>query len=219
MFKLLSAIVLEVVIFSFYLISLVLSYLISLDNNAKQNKKSTIILHGGWFSSGLFYILMKRRLENLGYAVYIPDYGYHFGKIEEIAEKLDKYIKQNKIKKFVFIGHSLGGLIGLYYCKNYKNNIVKLISIGTPFYGTWLARIPSIFSESAKQMIPGSLFFKKLHKGRITKDIYTIGSKHDQYIPIKSSQLKRAKHITIEGVGHLSLLFSNKVFQEIKKVL
>lgn len=219
MFKLLSAIVLEVVIYSFYLVSLVLSYLISLDKNIKQNKKKTILLHGGWFSRGLFYILMKKRLENLGYKVYVPDYGYHFGRIEEIAGSLDKYIKGNKIKKFVFIGHSLGGLVGLYYYKNYKNNIIKFISIGTPFYGTWLARVSSVFSESAKQMIPGSLFLKKLHKGRIAKNIYTLGSKHDQYVSVKSSQLRKDNHITIEGVGHLSLLFSNKVFQEIKKVL
>lgn len=217
MLKLLFAISMEILIYPVYLASLILSPLFKLDKTTKNKK--VIILHGGWFSRGLVYTLMKKRLENLGYKVYVPDYGYHFGKIEEIAENLDEYIKENKIKKFVFIGHSLGGLVGLYYYRNYKNNITKFISLGTPFYGTWLARIPSVFSESAKQMIPGSLFLKKLHKGRITKNIYTLGSKHDLYVSVKSSQLRETNHITIEGTGHLSLVFSNKVFKEIKKAL
>lgn len=219
MLNLFFAIVLELVIYPLYLSSLVLNPLMMLNKNINQGKKPVIILHGGWFSRGSFFILLKKRLEYLGYAVYIPDYGYHLGKIKNTAEKLDAYIKKNKIGKFIFIGHSLGGLIGLYYYKNYKNKITKFISLGTPFYGTWIARMPSFFSESASQMIPGSLFLKKLHKGRINKNVYTLGSKHDQYVSVKSSQLKGAKHITIEGVGHASLLFSNKVFGEIKKVL
>lgn len=218
MLKLLSAIVLEILIYPLYLVSLLLSPLIKL--NVKKNKKSTILLHGGWFSRGLLYILLKKRLEKLGYAVYIPDYGYHLCKIEKTAEKFDNYIKENKIGKFIFIGHSMGGLIGLYYYKNYKNKITKFISIGTPFYGTWIAKIPSFFSESAKQMISGSLFLENLHKKlRINKNFYSIGSKHDQYVPIKSSKLKKAKNIEVNFIGHSSMLFSKKVFKEINHIV
>jgi len=219
MLNLFFAIVLEIMIYLLYLVSLVLNPLMRLDKNINKGKKPAIILHSGWLSRGLFFILLKKKLEHLGYAVYIPDYGYNLGKIEKSAEELDAYIKKNKIGKFIFIGHSLGGLIGLYYYKNYKNKITKFISLGTPFYGTWIAKIPSFFSESAKQMTHKSLFLKKLHKGRINKNVYTIGSKHDQYVPVKSSQLRGAKHIIVVGVGHASLVFSNKVFREIKKVL
>lgn len=219
MLKLLSTIVLEILIYPFYLASLVLGPLI-LDKKIKKSKKPVIVLHGGWFSRGSLFILLKRRLEELGYVVYIPDYSYHLCKIERTAEKFNDYIKKNKIEKFIFIGHSLGGLIGLYYYKHYKNKITKFISLGTPYYGTWVARIPSFFSESAKQMITGSLFLNGLHNDiKINKSFYTIGSRHDQYVPIKSSKLKKAKNLEVNFVGHSSMLFSKKVFKEIKKAL
>ena len=218
MLKLLYGIALEILIYPFYLVSLVLNPLIL--NNQTKKKKNVIVLHGGWFSRGSLFIILKKRLENLGYTVYVPDYGYHLCKIEKTAEKFDAYIKKNKIGKFIFIGHSLGGLVGLYYYKNYKNKITKFITIGTPFYGTWIARVPSFFSESAKQMKPESLFLKELYKNiRINKNFYAIGSKTDQYVPIKSSKLKKAKNIEVNFVGHSSMLFSKEVFREIKKAL
>ena len=220
MLNLLFAITMEILIYPFYFVSLVLSPLFKLDNSNNQEKKKVIILHGGWFSRGSLFILLKKRLENLDYTVYIPDYGYHLCKIEETAEKFEDYIKKNKIGKFIFIGHSLGGLIGLYYHKNHKNKITKFISLGTPFYGAKIAKIPSFFSESAKQMIPDSLFLKGLHKNiKVNKNFYSIGSKHDQFIPIKSSKLKKAKNIEVNFVGHSSMLFSKEVFREIKHIV
>jgi len=39
---------------------------------------------------------------------------------------------------FLIVAHSMGGLVGLDYSLRNKKKFVKLISISTPFYGTYL---------------------------------------------------------------------------------
>ncbi len=200
-------------------ISFILNPFFKVKKVKRGNKDTPIVLLHGWMARSLSLIVLKKRLEKLGYSVYIPDFGYNLGRVEDLAGKLDRYIKSNGIRDFILIGHSMGGLLGLYYYQNYKHRIVKLISLGCPFHGTNVARL-AFFSESAKQMMPGSDFIKKLHKKNVRKDrFYVIESKHDHITSIRSGHLKNAHNIKLKYIGHMSLVFSKEVFEEVKKIL
>src|SRR3989344_116893 len=190
--------VMEVTLHILHYICIILIPFIKL-NKVKKGDEGNIVLIHGWMAGSISLFILKI-------------------KIEKLAGKLDKYVKTNKLKNFTLIGHSMGGLIGLYYYQNYKNNISKLISLGCPFHGTDIARI-AFFSESAKQIIPGSKFIRDINKTKKYDRVYVIESDHDHITSAKSGHLGRAHNIKLKWVGHMSMIVSNGVFREIKKIL
>ena len=209
--------VMEVTLHILHYICIILIPFIKL-NKVKKGDEGNIVLLHGWMAGSISLFILKMKLEKLGYTVYTPDFSYSSEKIEKLAGKLDRYVKTNKLKNFTLIGHSMGGLIGLYYYQNYKNNISKLISLGCPFHGTDIARI-AFFSESAKQIIPGSKFIRDINKTKKYNKVYVIESVHDYITSAKSGHLGGAHNIKLKWVGHMSMIVSNEVFGEIKKIL
>ena len=51
------------------------------------------------------------------------------------------------------------------------------------------------------------------------KQFYSIATPYDGSVQIKSTKLAGARHITVNVHGHMSLLFSKQVFDEITKIL
>ena len=200
----------------FYLLSNVIGYFWKQDNIKLNGKKNIVILHG-WLAMNPALFLIKKRLEEDGYSVFLPDFGHHLIRIEKIAEKLDRYIKKHGIKDFMLIGHSLGGLIGLYYYYNFDNKIKKFISLGTPYKGVPL---PPLFSHSRFQMRPGSSFLKELdkHKKKL-RDFYSLFSKNDAIVDADSSVSKNMKNIHVDCDGHIDLLFSEKVYDKVLGII
>jgi len=187
--------------------------------NYNAKKKIPIVALPGWLSYNAQLFLLKKRLEKLGYRVYLPKLGLQLGKIENLSEKLSEYLQKHNIDQFIFIGHSLGGIIGMHYYCNNKATITKFIALGTPFYGTNFAR-HMFLSPSIAQIKPNSEFLKTLHKRKITMNqVYSIATLQDGSVPIKSTKLARAHHITVNVHGHNTLIYSKTVFDEIAKIL
>lgn len=93
--------------------------------------------------------------------------------IEASAEKLKKFIDKLKLKKdekIDIVAFSMGGLVASFYCKfidNKKTN--KLITIFTPFKGTFWAEKLFQDREGIKEMQPKSDFLKMLNKKKFTR--------------------------------------------------
>ncbi|RJS73446.1 PKD domain-containing protein, partial [Methanophagales archaeon] len=145
---------------------------------------------------------MKQSLESSGFDVHVSRYAEPYRAfdpptnedIKKYAEKLGKEIEEIKQKKEVnkvdIVAHSMGGLVSRYYIQSplYKNDVRKLIMLGTPNKGTELLYsryvvtavvlyyelhgmpIPSGFDDAAvyallgepgEQMMPGSDFLYK----------------------------------------------------------
>lgn len=94
-------------------------------------------------------------------------------KIEISANKLKKFIDKIPVKKnekISIVAFSVGGLVASYYSKFIDNNkIDKLITIFTPFKGTFWANKFFFNRDAIKQMCPNSNFLKKLNKKKFTK--------------------------------------------------
>lgn len=145
-------------------------------------------------------------------------------KIEKI---FNRFSTQHGFKKIDIIGHSMGGLIGLYYIKRLGGHrtVRKLITLGAPFKGTWsslLGLFPlGLISKGIWQMVPGSALLRSLqsHPDELHgAEVYSLAAKYDTICPPKTCHLKGA-HNAVIPVGHASLLVDERVFQEIMEFL
>lgn len=145
-------------------------------------------------------------------------------KIEKIIER---HAQKYGIQQVDIVGHSMGGLIGLYYVKRLggHSRVRNLVTLGTPFNGTWacaLAMLPlGLISKSLWQMLPQSDFLKELRAH--SKDLHqtkvvSISAKYDTICPPRSCLLRFAKNQTI-AVGHGGLLMDQRVFEAVSSYL
>lgn len=182
----------------------------------KKGVKGTVVMLYGWLAGPSSLYILKRRLEQAGYSVHVPNLGWQSRKIEDSAKKLNDYVKQNNLKDFTLIGYSLGALIGYYFCDKIVKT-KKLITLGAPFGGVPLAR-PMVFSNSAIQITPNSDFLKELSKNAKFPMISIIADS-DEFVPRSSSSLSRVNLHSTGTVGHFSLIFSRKACDLIIKFI
>ncbi len=179
---------------------------------------------------------LEKFLRKLGHDVISIDFGiFNVGDIREsahhLATKIERFLKRHNRDyphhKVDIIGHSMGGLIALYYIKRLggHNRVERLVTLGAPFQGTrsaYLGMVPfGIFSPGLWQMRPGSSLVKSLQsngeEGGKT-EVVSIAAKYDTICPPSSCQLAGARNETLP-VGHASLLMDLRVFNLIAEIL
>jgi pimeloyl-ACP methyl ester carboxylesterase len=185
-----------------------------------------LLLHGYLGTRGSMYIL-ERRLNDDGICVF----SFNLGSLNVrdirtsaflIHRKIESILAQTPVKKIDIIGHSMGGLIGLYYVKKLGGHerVRKLIMMGTPVKGTWTAllgiAVAGLMSASAWQLLPGSRFLRELRSGPLPRDVdyFTIAAQRDWVCPPASTPLDGA-HSLMVPLGHSSLVMSEEVYRHI----
>lgn len=190
-----------------------------------------ILLIQGWLGTRGVFNFLEGKLKRDGF----PVFSFFLGRLniqdivksaEIVSEKLKKICEENKIEKVSILGHSMGGLIGLYalkYCGIAKY-VDRFIAVGTPFYGTPISYLGIVtigsLVKSCWQMLPNSRFIKKLHAKPIPPNVnvYSIMSKHDFLAPEKYCVLEGARNLLI-SYGHTALIVSDEVYEVIKSLL
>jgi triacylglycerol lipase len=141
-------------------------------------------------------------------------------KVEAILEQAPH------IKRIDVVGHSMGGLIGLYYIKKLGGHekVRKLVMIGTPHRGTWVAlggvMMMGALSESSWQLLPYSSFLVELQKGPLPPEVeyYSIAAERDWICPLSSTYLQGAHLITVP-FGHAGLVMSDETYEKVVDVI
>lgn len=192
----------------------------------REGKLPIFLVHGylerpslwGWFRRALLqYEVGSIHL----IALHLP-----YGSLEELALQLKRNIARLEGKKpCILIGHSMGGLVCSYYaeCLEEGKQVEKVITIGSPFSGTLMARFGR--GNSAKQMLPSSPFLCHLQdKLQIsTRSYLYIASSQDNLIIPFSSALgvdnPHHQNLCFPHLGHISLLFSSDIVREIAQFL
>lgn len=158
-------------------------------------KLPILILHG-WMVHASRYHKIQEIFENNGYRVYIPDMP-GFGKVDLVKDPMTvddyvdwvaAYLKRNKIKRVMVIGHSFGGRVGAKLAVKYPELIDKLILTGTPLIKQPLSLKKRILSTIAKT---GKQAMEKLPKGLENfsrKVLYRLLGEHDYY---KAGSMKK----------------------------
>ncbi len=193
--------------------------------------REPVLLIQGWFGTRGVFSILENRLKREGF----PVFSFHLGAFnikdiaksaELIATKLEKICLENKIDRVNIIGHSMGGLIGLFALKNYDISLKvnKFIAIGTPFHGTPASylgiAVSGFVAKSVWQMTPNSPFIKSLHNDPMPEDvdIYSIISRHDILAPEKYSVLRGAKNLVVTS-GHAALIINEEVYRVVSSIL
>ena len=139
-----------------------------------------------------------------------------------IHRKIESILAQTSVKRIDIVGHSMGGLIGLYFVKKLGGHekVRKLVLMGTPVRGTWAAiagiATLGLWSTSSWQLLPNSDFLKELDSGPLPPKVhyYTIAAVRDWFIPLESVRLEGATALTVP-LGHSSLVVSDEVHQRV----
>lgn len=125
-------------------------------------------------------------------------------------------------RAITIVAHSMGGLIARAALRAARPGLIgRIITIGAPHHGTALAC--RFRWSGARQMHPGSQWLEELNagqEGRLGVPVTTIYSLDDNYIvPACSARLRGARAVEVQGVGHLGLLASKRVLEEVMSEL
>ncbi len=138
---------------------------------------------------------------------------------ERVADKMDEIADKTGEKEVYFVCHSMGGLASRYYSNSPRGTgrVKKFITIGTPHNGTRIAVLGS--GKNAREMVPGSEFLNELNKKPMSPT-YAIWSTLDNLIaPPENAFMDNMENDSIPFKGHISLLYSNKVYNHISSHL
>jgi triacylglycerol lipase len=199
-------------------------------DNLPSDNVPLLLIHGFLGTRGSMYLL-ERRLVDDGFIVV----SFNIGAINVrdirrsafmIHRKIDRILAETPAKKIDILGHSMGGLIGLYYVKKLGGaaRVRRLIMMGTPVHGTWAALLGiatlGLWSTSSWQLLPRSRFLDELHQGQIPEEVevHTIAAARDWMVPLATTRLTGANAMTVP-LGHSSLVVSEEVYQRLISVL
>jgi pimeloyl-ACP methyl ester carboxylesterase len=189
-----------------------------------------LLIHGFLGTRGSMWPLEERLIQD-GVVVFSFNLGtFNVRDIRRSAflihRKIESILSQVGVSHIDIIGHSMGGLIGLYYVKKLGGHekVRKLIMMGTPMRGTWVALAGvatlGLLSSSSWQLLPGSKFLRELDGGPLPPGVqyYTIAADRDWVCPPSSTPLGGATNMTVP-LGHSSLVVSDQVFAHVRAAL
>lgn len=142
-----------------------------------------------------------------------------------IARKVESVVAQTGVERIDVVGHSMGGLVGLYYLKRLggRHRVRRLILLGTPAQGTWSALLglfTAPLGAASLQLLPGSPFLRELAEGPIPPgaEVISVGAERDWLAPLPSTMLSGVRHLALP-TGHSGLLVEAAVTDVIDQLL
>ena len=184
-------------------------------------RTTPVLLIPGYFCNRGCWVVFARLLRGLGASnIYTIDPKPMTGDIRElakqVAEKVDAILSTTQAEQVSMVGHSMGGLIARYYIDRLSGagKVNVCVTIGSPHHGTLLSRLAP--GTNAKQMRSGSEFLTDLnrleHINKGTRFISIWSTFDNMCVPPTSSILGgNAENISLDYMGHLTMLYSPKV--------
>src|SRR5258706_6012389 len=194
-----------------------------------RDSAPVLLIHGFLGTRGSMYML-ERRLVDDGFVVV----SFNIGTLNVrdirrsaflIHRKIERILAQRPSQRIDIIGHSMGGLIGLYYIKKLGGHarVRKLVMMGTPVRGTWSALAGvltlGLWSTSSWQLLPRSRFLDELAQGPLPPEteVFTLAAARDWVVPLKTTRLRGTTAVTVP-LGHSSLVVHEGVYQRLVNI-
>jgi triacylglycerol lipase len=188
-----------------------------------------LLLHGYMATRGSLHLL-ERRLTERGYLVFTYRIGpLNLGGIRQaagvIARKVEALVGQTPVRSVNIVGHSMGGLVGLYYVKSLggRDRVGKLLLLGSPVGGTWsalLGLVTAPLGRASMELLPGSPVLRDLRTTPMPRgvEVITISGERDFFAPDSATRLQGARHLTLPTT-HTGLLVDPSVAEVIDGLL
>ncbi len=188
-----------------------------------------LLIHGFLGTRGSMYML-ERRLVDDGFVVVSFNIGtFNVRDIRRSAflihRKIERILAQTPSQKIDVIGHSMGGLIGLYYVKKLGGHarVRKLIMYWQTRSGaSWSALDRGAARACGRprpgnQLLPRSRFLDELAARAAAAQgskSRTIAAARDWVVPLPTTRLQGANAMTVP-LGHSSLVVSEEVYRRV----
>ncbi|MFM2398636.1 MAG: hypothetical protein RL341_793 [Pseudomonadota bacterium] len=172
-----------------------------------------LFLHG-YFCNRALWRSMARVLAARGHASSAINLEPVYGSIDDYATSINHAVRRLQSRtgapKIALVCHSMGGLAARAYLRAHGDGaIAKVITIGTPHQGTFLARFGH--GKDAWQMRQLSLWLLELSESETPprRALFTIMLSHQDNIasPQAVQVLEGAQTIEFSGIGHVAMVY------------
>lgn len=195
----------------------------------KQGETPIILVHGYGGDSANF-LWMQWQLKRRGwwnvYAVsYTPPTINARKLARQVVDHVERILAATGAEKAHLVCHSMAGPLTRYALHHLglAGKVDKVVTLGSPHAGT---RIANLFQQrgACAQLRYGSRFLRELNELDPTPagaQFYSIYSNMDNFVlPVASPVLGgNARNIHIPRLGHISLLYSPRVLEEVERCL
>jgi pimeloyl-ACP methyl ester carboxylesterase len=175
-----------------------------------------VLIHGYLATRGSLHLLETRLADRghlvLSYRLGLVNLGNIRASAALIARKVESLVAQTGIDRVDIVGHSMGGLVGLYYVKRLGGGprVRKLVLLGTPVTGTWSAMLGLLtapLGRASVQLLPASAFLRELREGPLPDgvEVVSVAGDRDYMAPVESTMLSGVRHVSLP-TGHSGLL-------------
>ncbi len=194
-----------------------------------HERSPVLLIHGYLGTRGSLHVL-EQRLTSLGHLVLSYRLGFlHTGDICEsaalIARKIESIAAQTSLDRMDIVGHSMGGLVGLYYLKRLggKRRVRRLVMLGTPASGTWSALLGvavAPLGRAGLQLLPDSPFLRELEQGPLPDgvEVVMVAGKRDLLAPTSTTRIPGVRHLSLP-TNHAGLLVDQGVADVVDEIL
>ena len=194
-----------------------------------EGQPPVLLIHGYLGTRGSLHLL-ESRLTQMGHLVLTYRLGLlHTGDICEsaalIARKIESIAAQTPLHRMDIVGHSMGGLVGLYYLKRLggRRRVRRLVMLGTPTSGTWSALLGVAMAplgRASLQLLPDSAFLRDLEQGALPEgvEVISVTGERDRLAPTGSTCLEGVRQIAVP-TNHAGLLVDAEVAELVGQIL
>lgn len=188
-----------------------------------------LLIHGYLATRGSLHLLERQLVDRGLIVISYPLGTVNWGDIRDsaglIARKVESIVAQTEVTRIDVVGHSLGGLVGLYYLKRLggRHRVRRLIMLGTPAQGTWSALFGLVTAPlglASLQLLPGSPFLRELAETPLPRgaEVISIGAIRDWLAPLSTTVLEGVRHIALP-TDHSGLLVDAEVAKVVAGLL
>jgi pimeloyl-ACP methyl ester carboxylesterase len=149
-----------------------------------------------------------------------------FGSIDAYAARVHDAVERLRAASGAahvrLVGHSMGGLAIRAYLRDHGDGAVaRVVTIAAPHHGTELGRFG--FGRNASQMVRGSAYLRALGDAltpAARRKFVCIATLADNLVvPRTSPLLPDARHVVLDGVGHLAMVEDTRVWQAVREAV
>lgn len=184
-----------------------------------MGRVGVVLVHGFFCNRGLWNPWL-RTLRDRGTPCAAVNLEPIFGSIDRYAPIIDAAVAHMEAatgRPVVLVGHSMGGLaIRAWMAQSpaHEGHILRVLTIGTPHRGTWLARFAT--AENMRQLRLDSSWLRDLAarepSARYDKFTCYFSDCDNIVFPLSAAVLPGAENVLVPGMAHVHLAFSPAVF-------
>jgi len=188
-------------------------------------ERPVILCHGYMHNRSAFFLLHHRLRKAGWHNVVSPNFRPASASIPDFASQLADTVAVALVRSGCddvdLVGHSMGGLVARYFIQNLGGaSCVRMaVTMGSPHRGSKMAAL-GLFG-TAEQFRSDSSLITGLDAANTPANMTAIWSDFDNMVlPPENARLPEpCRNIMVRSVGHIALLLSGRVFEQLRRAL